>query len=286
MSSLSSILEQHRQWLRQADGMVARELEYLDEDLAEDSLTGLKNAADSLAILGNYYGIQGEIAVCAGDTRGWGSVSSALMYRYWALRLKAQCFSATRFLGELNQGPNLTNQLSDAGCLLAAFIAVDRRDLAAPVADILGGMLSMEGAVDAAYLKHRRFEPFMLWLYGMYSAHVSSPISVEIGVYQQVIDCWADVRGLAKALEKVCDYHMGNIDDAGGTWDPEFKHPPFDLLPLEVVAILTVRQRLGLALPDISHPLVSAETTAVEHIALQPNDVVLSVEAAYASFWS
>lgn len=124
---MRGLLEQHRQWLSQAEGIVVQELDYLDEDLAEASLGSLVNASDSLETLATYHGIQGEVAIYLGEPRGWNAVSTSLMYRYWALRIKARCFSATRFLGELNKGPNLTNQLSKAGCLLAAFMAADRR---------------------------------------------------------------------------------------------------------------------------------------------------------------
>lgn len=220
MNSLRSILSQHRQWLFQAEGMVARELDYIDEDLAEGSLGGLANVSDSLGMLATYHGIQGEVAICSGDASGWRAVSIALVYRYWALKLKAHGFSATHFLGSLNKGPNLTNQLSNAGCLLAAFIAADRRDLAGSVAEMLAGMLRVERAIDAHYLKRRQFEPFMLWLYGRYLAQATARVGSELGVYQQVIDCWVDEQGLGEALREVSQYHLANMDDQGGDWDP------------------------------------------------------------------
>lgn len=52
-------------------------------------------------------------------------------------------------------------------------------------------------------------------------------------------------------------------------------------LPLEVVAILKVRQKLGLASPVIEHPLICTQTIAVEQLVLEPDDVVRKVEAAY-----
>ena len=63
MKKIQGILEQHRHWLSQSDGMVAQELEYLEEDLACDSLEGLGNVSDSLGILAVCHGIQGEVSI-------------------------------------------------------------------------------------------------------------------------------------------------------------------------------------------------------------------------------
>lgn len=288
MKKIEKILEQHRHWLSQSGGMVAQELEYLEEDLACDSLEGLDNVSDSLGILALCHGVRGEIAICAGEVSGWEDVSRAMIYRYWGLMLRAKSFSKTSFLQGIRTVPNLTNQLSSAGCLLAGFIAADRPDLAESVADILAGMLTVDGAVDSGYLKERRFEPFMLWLYAIYSGG-AAPVLIEsmnLGIYQKVIDSWADEQELVGVLEEVCQYHLANTEDKGGAWDPEFKNPPFDLLPLEVAAILKVRQQIGLATPAVTSPLLSVETAALENLTFKPDDVAVKVEAAYRIFFN
>ncbi|ALI08790.1 MULTISPECIES: hypothetical protein [Pseudomonas] len=287
MKKINSLLELHRRWLSQSEGMEAQELDYIDEDLASDSLGGLDNVADSLGMLATYYGIQGEVAISDRDASGWEHVSRSMMYRYWALMLKAKAFSKTSFLQGIKTVPNLTNQLSIAGCLLAGFIVADRRDLAASVADVLAGMLTINGAVDSSYLKQRRFEPFMLWLYSVYSQKNTLPEikSMDLGIYQNVIDEWTNEQGLAHALEELCRYHLSNADDTGGAWDPEFKYAPFDLLPLEIHAIFQVRQQLGLTAPTVSSPLLSAETAALENLVIISDQLAVRVETAYESFF-
>ncbi|WP_103308563.1 MULTISPECIES: hypothetical protein [unclassified Pseudomonas] len=287
MDEINVRLAQHRRWLSQSEGLMAQEFGYIDEDLASDSLSGLNNVADSLGMLATYYGIRGEVAVSDGEASGWEDVSSSIMYRYWALMLKAKTFSKTSFLQGIKTVPNLTNQLSIAGCLLAGLIVVDRRDLAASVADVLAGMLTINGAVDSSYLEQRRFEPFMLWLYSVYSQGETLPEikSMDLGIYQNVIDEWTDEQGLAHALQELCQYHLTHAEDAGGTWDPEFKYAPFDLLPVEVHAIFQVRQQLGLTVPAVSSPLLSAETAALEHLVIISDQLAVQVETAYERFF-
>ncbi|WP_233631250.1 MULTISPECIES: hypothetical protein [unclassified Pseudomonas] len=287
MKKMERILEQQRHWLSQSAGMVAQELEHLEEDLACESLEGLSNVCDSLGILSVCNGIQGEVSIRAGDTSGWEDVSRAMMYRYWVLILRAKIFSNTSFLQNIRSAPNLTSQLSNAGCLLAGFIAADRHDLAESVANVLVGMISVDGAVDPDYLKERRFEPFMLWLYSVYSGESAPALieSMDLGVYKQVIDSWVDEQKLAGVLDAVCQYHLANSEDKGGAWDPEFKNPPFDLLPVEIFAIFKVRQQCGLKSPAVANPLLSAEVAAFENLAFKPDDISLMTETAYKNFF-
>lgn len=287
MKEVERILEHHRHWLSQSDGMVAQELKYLEEDLACESLEGLANVSDAPGMLAVCHGIQGEVSIYAGDISGWEEVSRAMVYRYWVLMLRAKNFSNTRFLQGIRSAPNLTNQLSNAGCLLAGFIAADRHDLAESVADVLGGMLTVVGTVDPAYLKERRFEPFMLWLYSVYSGGSTPALieSMDLGIYEEVIDSWADEQRLAGVLDAVCQYDLANSEDKGGAWDPEFKKPPFDLLPLEVFAIFKVRQQCGLKSPTVTHPLLSVEVAALESLTFKPDEVSVKVEAAYRNFF-
>jgi hypothetical protein len=288
MKKIEKVLERHRHWLSQSGGIVAQELEYLEEDLACDSLEGLDNVSDSLGMLAIFHGIQGEVAICSGDISGWDEVSRAMTYRYWGLMLRAKAFSKTSFLQGIRTVPNLTNQLSNAGCLLAGFIAADRHDLAESVADVLVGILTVDGAADSDYLKERRFEPFMLWLYSVYSGGTAPFLiySMNLGIYQKVIESWADEQKLAGVLEELCQYHLANSEDKGGAWDPEFKNPPFDLLPLEILAIFKVRQQIGLTSPAVTSPLLTAEATALENLTFKPDDVAVKVEAVYRRFFS
>lgn len=286
MREIEKIVGKHRCWLSQSDDMVARELKYLDEDLANESLAGLNNVPDSLEILAVYHGKQGEVSVFSNDPSGWVDISRAIIYRYWALILRAKIFSKTRFLQNIRHSPNLTNQLSGAGCLLAGFIAADRQDLAEPVADIIEGMYSVKGAVNPEYLKGRRFEPFMLWLYSAYVGRnvISLGKDMDLGVYQKLIDAWVDEQKLSSALVEVCQYHLDNSEDKGGR-DPEFKSPPFDLLPLEMSAVFRVLKKSGFPLPVVASPLLSVGLAALENLIFKSDEVTQKVEAAYIKFF-
>ncbi|HAT42690.1 MAG TPA: hypothetical protein DCS87_13335 [Rheinheimera sp.] len=283
MTAFKKIIQHHRDWLVKSESRIPIEFNYLKEDLSDGTLSALDNVSDSLGRLATYFGIKGILAVNDDVQSGWEDISKSLNYRYWALKIRAKSFSKTAFLGGIKAIPNLTNQIGNAGCLLAAFVAMDRDDLAAPVADVLLGMLTIKGAVNSDHLRLRNFEPFMIWLYSVYSGeNVNSEIVFsDLGVYQRVIDSWDKSDELSFALDSLCEYHVSNATDAGGRRDPEFKNPPFDLLPLEINAISVVRKKLGLEMPYVNHPLLSLKTSSADQIFINSDDLSDEVEIAY-----
>ncbi|MCF7531175.1 hypothetical protein [Pseudomonas petrae] len=177
--------------------------------------------------------------------------------------------------------------MSNAACLLATFISTDQRDLSSSVADILTDMLTIKGAIDQSYVEDRRFEPFMLWLNAIY-AGTNAPPQVtdrDFGVYNEVVNNWGNGQNLSAALEAICVYHLANSEDKGGQWNPEFKKPPFDLLPFELSAICQVRQNSGLETPAVMHNLLPIKKTDLEKLNFSSGDILKKVNAAYEDFF-
>jgi hypothetical protein len=79
--------------------------------------------------------------------------------------------------------------------------------------------------------------------------------SHELGPYADILSTWDDPIALAGPLAKICDYHCQNMIDKGT--DEEFDIAPFDLYPVEILAIYKIRERLGLETPKIEHPLLA-----------------------------
>lgn len=286
MNKAHDIVKKHREWLTESEYMVQDELGYLDEDLAEHSLTGFNNVADSLGVLASYYGIRGEVAIYDGSDSGWRDVSRAILYRYWALKITAQSFSNRKFLSNLHNVPNLTNQFSIAACLLAAFIAGGERKLSASVAQLLADMFTVEGAVDVDFLKQRKFEPFMLWLHHADSTNALLPSAEPLGVYQGIIENWDNDAALSSVIAEIDSYHLANCIDKGGAWNPEFKKPPFDLISFERGAIIEVRRRLGLVTPGTPSLILPADQSNLEKLDFSNDGIVSKVEEAYGQFFS
>lgn len=64
------------------------------------------------------------------------------------------------------------------------------------------------------------------------------------GVYGTVLTAWNAPAKLTGSLDVACDYHMMRTGE-----DHEFSWPPFQTLAAEILAIVRIRQELGLESP-------------------------------------
>jgi hypothetical protein len=73
-----------------------------------------------------------------------------------------------------------------------------------------------------------------------------------LGIYEAIFDSWNKPTDLAKAIHAACEHHLEGVglkDNVG-----EFEH--LELVPVEVAALRAVREKEGLELPEVDHPLL------------------------------
>jgi hypothetical protein len=264
--NIDTIIEYHREWLEKNGARILeRDSVYLQEDIEDGTPQAFQQIPDSLDGLATYFGIRGTVELLDGKESGWQNVANAIDFRGWGLKLRAESFF--RNLGV--RTVNLTNYVSRAACLVC--VSEKWSGLAEGV---LRRVDDNADAVDRVYWNTRRFEPFILQC-----CKIRDGKEADCNLdkpYGDVISSWNDDTSLAIALDAVCEYHCQNMDDVGRDWDPEFKHSPFDLLPCEVMLVSRIRKTLGLAMPTISHRLMSVlnanelvTASASEHELLQ-----------------
>lgn len=244
---IKTMIKFHRKWLiDNGDSILESNREFLEQDIDEGTPEAFRQIPVSLDGLATYYGILGSVELIDGQESGWEHVSTAIDFRGWSLKLRAESF-----FRNAGTATNLTNHVTRAACLVCISEKWGRM-----AESVLNKIATDQDAVNQPYWNSRRFEPFVseccLRRDGEKRSgdHLAPP-------YDAIIQSWNDERALARALELACDYHCANMDDVGGDWDPEFKHSPFDLLPCEVMLVRRIRSDLGLSTPDISHDLVS-----------------------------
>jgi len=137
-----------------------------------------------------------------------------------------------------------------------------------------------EGAISQPYWSSRRFEPFVLHCADVLAGAEPDPAGL-VAPYADVIASWGDEHALEQALRDVCGYHVQNIDDLGGDWDPEFDQPPFDLIACELIFIEHIRTELGLSTPTINHPLVSVLGTGLPIADIPVDPLLEQLEEAF-----
>jgi len=103
------------------------------------------------------------------------------------------------------------------------------------------------------------FEPFLVKLFSIWRNiplnYTPENVS-DLGIYQRLLDHWQDdEKTIKQIMEDLCEYHWENTGITNDVSDP-FSWGPYDLFPVEILAIQRVRREQGLPTPAIDHPLM------------------------------
>lgn len=276
--AIDRMVKFHRQWVAETGEEVrAYATDRINTGLAEGSIRSLRNISSNLKSLGMYWGTYGDLSLVDGNPAGWQQVHRSGLLYLWVLRIESLLFR------KVGDSPTLTQFPPLASCALCYAMTMVLDDWRRELAILLSEMSSEPDMVKREYWQERRFEPFVLRLHRIMEnsgqhAHYDGD---NFGVYTDVLADWNNEDGrLAQSLVRICDYHCNNMDDTGD-WDPEFDHPPFDLIPWELLAIGRIRQLAGLVTPTISHPLAKPMMMQFENIVGIQDQTLARVEAFY-----
>jgi hypothetical protein len=254
-----------QEWLSQAQSRIPLEtcLSGIEADLQSDE-TPAQSLVLSLDILAASASASGAAAVLDGDPTGWKSIIKAL--RYITLYLKVfsdrleeeiQAQRARHGEGRLRIGSLWWADLNDQLLWLATAMAMGEDKRATWCGNRIVQCLRTAGdrLFDGSAWSHTPFEPFMLRLFAIWQGDVpefNATRGLNLGPYKGVLDSWTDPHGLADAIVQICDYHCRHCQSI----DDPFQTVPFAPFPAEVLALQRVRKELGLATPEIKHPLL------------------------------
>ena len=184
-------------------------------------------------------GAEGLLDLWDNRAGGWMKIRLALEYFYWNVPIELR-FKAPKiqFFGCGDFGNKLALAIAPGEWQTADYFCTQ--------------MLRVKNfGVEGSPLSR-----FLLKLYSLRNPAIfdgaSEPVK-SYGVYGTVFAAWDDPAKLTGALDVACDYHMMRTGD-----DHEFSWPPFETLAAEILAILRIRQELGLETPRIDHQLLDA----------------------------
>jgi len=253
---MKRLLRETKTW---CDGPAAdvhnRAIQGIEASLA--SQNPLRAAAVDLDCLGLWHARAGARRVLGGDLGGWGCIEEARQCYLWGIRLRHW---------------SLLHQWTHA---LAHAIATEDWDVAQWLAAAMHhgharwSVNSHPEHPMAGWIVGWETSPYANFLLQLWDVRMGrEPVSVKgsgPGPYRRILDAWHRDADLAVAIENACDYHLEQTTDAGDD-DKEFLDGPYDICPIEVSAIESVRRALGLTMPSINHPLMQ---TALAHLPLR-----------------
>jgi hypothetical protein len=211
----------------------------LRKELASTHPRAAVVATVDLDYLATWHAQHGALAILEGRIEGWANIDLALHYQWWTVRI--------------HKDTTLVNKLA---LILAHAIVFEEDSLAEWVAELL--IRSLEGTTPKLW-KYATFGTFLLKLWAMHRGlpdiDVARPDMAALGVYQRVLDTWSNPVELRSALGAACDYHLEQSWTARGF--PPFVYGPYQMFPVDILAIARVRRDLGLEMPKVDHPLLA-----------------------------
>ncbi len=98
-------------------------------------------------------------------------------------------------------------------------------------------------------------------------------LTPRLGPYHEVLMLWhGEPRVLGQRLAVLLDLHLQQTHGAGASFDD----PGVRLYPVEVLAVRTVRQQLGLPMPKVDHPLMFTNLATMAPVRPWPHDELLA----------
>ena len=204
----------------------------------------------------------GAVKVLHGESEGWSQLRLAFLCHAWKIRLRFAVFDEEKDYAAASY--LLVNTLLSSDQIephwLAEAIATNDDARAHGFGRKLIQCFHETGVGDPYFFYLIPFQPFMFKLYCLWVGEeisFSDDVADPLGPYQPLIDAWDDEDEFAEALVQACDYHcQESFDRAKGY--PPFVWGPYDVYPVEILAIQRVRRDLGLPTPEIDHPLLAS----------------------------
>jgi len=193
--------------------------------------------------------------------------------------------TSARFLAvnNFNQGVLLLAEALTLGCW------TDVERIAKATRFALAQRRPMDGQLICGFLGVDRtcVAPFILNLYAQWSGKPfpldGLPFQLMQG-YEPLLSVWQteDLGVLEKVLFAACDFHMERSSYSDSA--PEFYNPETILFPVEILAVLRLREAKGLINPDIDHPLLQTPIGRLHEIKSVPHDEMM--DRAVANYLS
>lgn len=163
---------------------------------------------------------------------------------------------------------------------------IERRDLVDRLIDISLSYLTDDRNLSNNEFKRQRVYPstqlvhFLIekWLGYNPAKELILKYGDGYGVYQKIIDNWEDFSKIERGYwDELCEYHLNRIGlQQGEKWENE-EFLDSELIPMELINLIKVRQKLGLDIPIINNPLFDTNMARMPIIPTgynEKNDII------------
>lgn len=271
------------------DMVAARELEILEF---------VRGNADDLSVFSLstrsfWYAAEGVVRLMGGDLPAVDLMYHSVYYGEAFLRLLV-----TRYLVQTGR-PLPLLRVNEAAKHLATALALGCWKEAAGIAESIRMGLAARRRDRASHCyvcafygeQDTALAPFILQLYSEFSGVRFPTEEIEFApmeAFGPFLNLWRtdDLASLRVALVDACNFHIARVLASKQSKPYEFYDYVSWLYPMEILAVLRLREKLGLANPEIDHPLLNTPAGRLYDIKDVPRDGVIdkALERSLAYF--
>jgi hypothetical protein len=242
-----------------------------DLKLIESDDLALYRIGLHLGDLAHWHSMNSVYRVVKNDKQGWNEVHQAMLYRLSEYRMS--------YFDLADNPPEKRGSRpfsENVALVIAHGLAVNDKKMADGAAEVLingvpHGLATQETQIS--------FEPFIVRLYGKLNKReirVDFKKAMYGDYYVEMWEAWNDDSKLKAILNEFCDTHLTWAQpNSPKNFYRQFREP-FEIYPLEIVAIQRVRRHLGLSTPTIDHPLMSSPLADAPESPPEVDDPILS----------
>lgn len=247
-----------------------RKIESLKEDLDErDSKYSPSYYADSLETLRHWSFAKGALGVMSGDWSRWGDVH--LAWRAAALLAESQIQYLEHRIAEFRK----KDKVSPITFRQVTFTELNTGALAWCLAVVFkekkfvrmwGDRMVQAVANNETLLEETAFvdaSPFELGIVKLHAFwhklpfRYDGPLPTDWPIYARIFENWdAPLAKFRDAVQRLCDYHCEHCWDLTWGGHQAFLPKPYEIFPVEILALKIIRYSLGLSFPELNHKLV------------------------------
>ncbi len=256
---------------------------FLDKNLnllSSAVATGSPRIGLQLAELANWYGNLGVVSLFDSPPKGLAYLHQSVYYTAADMVRARARYTALPDIMPITDSADAALTVARA-ITLACFEdahTIFNAISAAPVG-ILGG------------LEFGKICPFVFNIYAQWANVVLHPELVALKVldpYIAVLTYWRsnDIKALGAALITACDFHMARSRTNNSREYFEFCNSSFRLQPVEILAVLRMREELGLENPVLDHPVMNSPAGKLyPPIQVEPDPIIAAALKVTISQW-
>jgi len=219
---------------------IEKKIKGLVNEKSEKSIT---SGLYQFTFIANKHAQHGLFDILKGEINGWSEIETAFEYRFWSTRTDS-CMTSVMEASLLFIHALANNDSEKINWLKAYQLESLRKNTPNTWEFSSLGRFGLELYAELTDSKEEIVKEL--------SVDHAPPSATYKGIFEN----WNNPENLKQAINVACNYHLEQAHRESGY--PDFNITPYDLIPIEIIALVRIRMLKGLTTELPQHPLLDS----------------------------